>query len=53
MVGTVSAASMDDADYRVVAKHLGHSTATQRRHYEASDIYPTNSILVTADVKSF
>ena len=36
MVGTESAASMDDADYRVVAKHLGHSTATQRRHYEAA-----------------
>ena len=34
MVGTESAATMDDADYRVVAKHLGHSTATQRRYYE-------------------
>ena len=36
MVGTESAATMDDADYRVVAKHLGHSTATQRRYYEVA-----------------
>ena len=36
MVGTESATSMDDADYKVVAKHLGHSTATQRCHYEAA-----------------
>ena len=36
MVGTESAATMDDADYRVVAKHLGHSTATQRQYYEVA-----------------
>ena len=27
---------MDDADYRVVAKHLGHNVATQQRHYEVA-----------------
>ena len=36
MVGTESVASMDDTDYRVVAKHLGHSTATQRSYYEVA-----------------
>ena len=30
MIGTESAASMDDADYRLVVKHLGHSTATKK-----------------------
>ena len=30
MVAMESAVSMDDGDYRIVAKHLGHSTAIQR-----------------------
>ena len=34
VVGTESSGSMNEADYRVVAKHLGHSTATQRQYYE-------------------
>ena len=33
-VGTESADTMDDPSYRVVAKHLGHSTEIQRRFYE-------------------
>ena len=36
MIGTESAASMEDADYRIVAKHLGHRTATQQRYYEVA-----------------
>ena len=34
MVGTESVTTMGDADYRTIAKHLGHSTATQQRYYE-------------------
>lgn len=36
VVGTksISEPSMNDTDYRVVAKHLGHSTATQQWYYE-------------------
>ena len=35
-VGTECSATMDDASYRVVAKHLGNSTDTQRRFYESA-----------------
>ena len=34
MVGTESVTKMDDANYRTIAKHLGHSTATHQRYYE-------------------
>ena len=34
MVGIESVTTMDNADYRTVAKHLGHSTAMPQLHYK-------------------